>query len=494
MDFSNFGKIKKIFYIVAIISMLLSIKSRVFGATPITMFNEPVAQVDPIQVTDNLSLTPVNFLLSSDYDMYTILVKTLPNDVAYDGYAIIVHKGDTLKIQYSDKKNGLNRAYPTLVFSAPNKTCTIPFNVRLDSNLQNVYDNRMNSYSSSNLWWNTSDEYSFSAWSFSQFSESFPNNISYSSNSYIDFYNTSNEKIDEYAPFVAPFFDNASEIENGNPDGVYISAGDISQNDNLYFHLLQIDTGLSSSDQSIYYYSDKTILLNKDSDYYRTWNDPSIEGFYYYIPRYKLGLSQNTSYLYVLNNSKQQIQNSFGIYEKDITNGIYDVVQSDTAGVITATEEESDRMKNIEQMLVNNQDSINNINDTLTNTTASEETETDVESSLNYSNENPTISNLRGGFFTRLSAMLANLTNYNLRQDTAVSVPLPHSDKNLTFHSIDIYNNVPDPLKTIINLFWVFIFNFYLFKFVNHLYISITTGKILEDFNAKNEVITDQML
>lgn len=33
MDFSNFGKIKKIFYIVAIISMLLSIKTKVFGAS-----------------------------------------------------------------------------------------------------------------------------------------------------------------------------------------------------------------------------------------------------------------------------------------------------------------------------------------------------------------------------------------------------------------------------------------------------------------------------
>ena len=484
MDFSN---LKKIFYIVAIISMLLSIKSRVFATAPTTFFNETVVQTDPIQLTDNLSLTPINFTFDSEYDFYNIIVKALPNEVAFAGYGFIVKRGEKLKIKYSEEINGIPRAYPTLVFTAPSGVDYISFNVSLDSNLQNVYDNRMSNFSTSTISLNSNGyDITFSGWTKEQFRQAFPNNILYSSNCNIDFY-YENNKVGSVSPFIPPSFDNVTEIENGNPDGVFVSAGDFTNTDNLYFHLLRIDTGLSNSDQSIYYYSDKTFLLNKDSDYYRTWDDPSIDGFYYYIPRYKLGLSQNTSYLYVLNNSKNQIQNSQGIYEKDVANGIYDVLQSDTAGVISATEEQSDRLHNIE---VQQQEALKDqkkFQDTLTDTNIQNTTENDVDTSLNYSSDNQQLNNVFTGFFSRLSSWLSQFLDYDITQDTTLNIPIPYSEETITLHSNTLYNQLHNTaLYPIIYAFYMFIFMTNLVLFYTKVYAKLVTGGYLN--SLKNPI------
>lgn len=292
---------------------------------------------------------------------------------------------------------------------------------------------------------------------------------------------------------IYPYFENVTEIENGNPDGVIIDSGEFSNTDNLYFHLLEIQTGVSTADNSIYYYLDKTFILNKDSDYYSTMlADPNV--FYYFIPRYKLGLSQDSSYLYVLNNSKNQIQNSHGLISIDKSNGIFDVISSDTTGVITATEEESDRMKNIEESIANNENTINNINNTINNTNITEDTETEIDTNLNYNNNNESLTLLNNGFFTRLTNLLSNISNYNLNEDTTISLPLPNSNESLVLHSIDLNNNINGTLRTIINAFWTYIFTFYLWKFINKIYISITTGNILDSFSSSGEAITNNML
>ena len=131
-----------------------------------------------------------------------------------------------------------------------------------------------------------------------------------------------------YSPFNAPHFLNTTEIENATNPDVIISRGDYSYNDYLYFHLLQINYTITENDSTIYYYSDKTFALNKDSKYYYTYeNDTDNKYSYYSIPRSALGLDPNTSYLYVLTNSQKQFNNSSGILEKDDNSGIYDVVQ-----------------------------------------------------------------------------------------------------------------------------------------------------------------------
>lgn len=181
--------------------------------------------------------------------------------------------------------------------------------------------------------------------------------------------------------------------------------------------------------------------------------------------------------------------------------GIYDVVESDTAGVITEQQALNDKIANInnnQQDIANSQQEIannsNNINNYLIENTISNDTNENIDTNLNFNNQNTDLNNLNNGFFTRLTSMLSNLLGYNLAEDTSVSLPLPNSNKSIVLHSKDIYDNVTGALRTIINAFWTFIFTFYLWKFINKIYIAVSSGSILDNFSSSGEAITNDML
>ena len=277
--------------------------------------------------------------------------------------------------------------------------------------------------------------------------------------------------------------DNAmvSAIQNGYPNGVFVSRGSYSEDDTLYFHLLKITQTVTDNNDTIYYYSPTVFALNNKSNYYRTWdNDPNNDYSYYYIDRANLRLDTNSSYLYVLTNSSQMITNSYGILQKDISNGIYDVVQSDTTGVITSQDSINDKIKDID--------------DTLDDNTVSDDTKTNIDDSLDFNNQNTTLNNLNNGFFSRLTSMLSSIIGYDLSEDTPVEIPLPHSQKKIILHSNLLYNHVTGGLRVIINAFWLYIFTFYLWRFINKIYIAVSTGNILDTFSSSDEAITNNML
>lgn len=318
--------------------------------------------------------------------------------------------------------------------------------------------------------------------------------ISYISN--FNIYDLNNNIMYESNSFSYPFFDNITEIQNGNPDGVFITLGDYAATDNLYFHLLRIDNTVSNSDSSIYYYSDKTFILNKDSSYYRELLDTN--SYYYYIPQYNLDLYPNSSYIYILNNSNEQIQNTFGLPEKDIANGIYDVVQSDTTGVISSTEQQTNIMKQQEENMQNINNNLNdinnNINNNFNNTTVSNEIDGDVSVDMGFSNDNVALNNLNNGFFTRLTTELNQVIDYDINNVSTIILPVPFSSQSIVIRSDIISAYIPDALKLIINTMWLFIFTFYLYKFINKIYISFKSGNILNTFNSNDEIITSTML
>lgn len=451
----DFSKWRKIFYIVAIISMILSIKSKVLGAY------YPSYQNVTFDITDT-------FISENPY--YLIAVSDEEINGSY--YAYVCRSNSPITADSSK-----NTAYSFKFFNLQGTGITSSWGTL--SGMSAMFTN--NSFSvipNSNIPTESSSI---------TILNNIPYTILFSNYDIIDTH--TNEVIHSSNAVSYPSFDNVTEIENGNPDGVYISPADFSNTDNLYFHLLQINTGLSNSDQSIYYYSDKTFILNKDSDYYRTWADPSIEGFYYYIPRYKLGLSQNTSYLYVLNNSKNQIQNSQGIYEEDASNGVYDVLESDTAGVISATEEQSNRLHNIE---VQQQEALKdqkNFQDTFTDTNIQNTTENDVDTSLNYSSDNQQLNNVFTGFFSRLSTWLSQFLDYDITQDTTLNIPIPHSEETITLHSNILYNQLHNTaLYPIIYTFYMFIFMTNLVLFYTKVYATLVTGGYL---NSLKNPITD---
>lgn len=315
-------------------------------------------------------------------------------------------------------------------------------------------------------------------------------------------YENPNEILFPDNSFFAPHFDNITEIENGYPDGVFISRNSYSENEALYFHLLKITDTVADGNQSVYYYEPKVFKLIKDNKYYRTYpNDTENKFSYYYIQRSALTLDTNSSYLYVLSNNGDFITNSYGILQPDIPGGIYDVVESDTAGIITQQDAINDKIANInnnQQDIANSQQDIannsNNITNFLTENTISNDTNNNIDTNLDFNNQNTALNNLNGGFFSRLTLMLTNLLGYNLAEDTSVSIPLPNSYKSIVLHSIDIYNNVTGSLRLIINAFWVYIFSFYMWKFINKIYIAVSTGNILDSFSSSGEAITNDML
>ena len=312
----------------------------------------------------------------------------------------------------------------------------------------------------------------------------FYNNTNYVDKTYFtnhDVKDTTGNIVFDNTTFISPHFDNITEIEQGYPDGVFVSRGSYSENETLYFHLLKITNTINDGNNTIYYYSPKIFALTKDSKYYRTYDaDTENKYSYYYINRSALSLDTNSSYLYVLSNSSESFTNSYGILQPDIPGGIYDVIQSDTTGVITSQDSTNDKIQNID--------------DTLNDNTVSSDTETNIEDSLKFDNKNDGLNNLNNGFFSRLTSMLSNLLGYNLSDDTSVSIPFPNSDKHLILHSKDIYNNVTGAIRVIINAFWTFIFTFYLWKFINKIYISVSSGNILDSFSSSGEAITNDML
>lgn len=446
----DFSKIKKIFYIVAIISILLSIKSRVLGASDIkvTLIKGGSDGVGGVTYTATLP----SFL----NDKYWVIQQISKSNGEYITY--LYYSDDSFSIT-SNSSNGLFGKYINQVNLSYSGTDN---NYTYDENFIGFSNSSISgTYQLNTTWLNST------TWIYGNFDLYINNNLA---------------NIENFIPrFTYPSFDNTNEIEQGYPDGVLISRGSYSENDTLYFHLLKITNTVNDSNNTIYYYSPKIFALNKDSKYYRTYDaDTENKYSYYYINRSALTLDTNSSYLYVLSNSSESYTNSYGILQPDIPGGIYDVIQSDTTGVITSQDSTNDKIQNID--------------DTLNDNNISSDTETNIEDSLNFDNKNEGLNNLNNGFFSRLTSMLSNLLGYNLSDDTAVSIPFPNSEKHLILHSKDIHDHVNGAIRVIINAFWVYVFSYYLWKFINKIYISVSSGNILDSFSSSGEAITNNML
>lgn len=318
----DYSKWKKLFYILAIISMILSISSKVFAATPTTFYNLPVYQDDTIQLKNDFNLIPVQFD-SSQYSIYHFFCNGLAstNENDYKGYGLLcISSPDAVFSFKVDTLNSYNHIKVTC--DKPCSFLTLPQSE--PQYMQNAYNNRINQYSTTTFPTLTANNWNgFTFYSPDTTKQVLDNNLTnmfaYSDNSSIKFYNSSDELIDTVTPFVAPHFLNNTEIQEGYPDGVYISRGDYSENDTLYFHLLKITNTVPDGNQSTYYYDSKIFTLKKDSKYYYNYEDDTENKYsYYYVSRSALTLDTNSSYLYVLSNSGDTIGNSYNILQPDI--------------------------------------------------------------------------------------------------------------------------------------------------------------------------------
>ena len=467
MNYSN-NKWRKILIILSIINLCFILFAKITNVFGYTYYDEILAT--NIEVPDNVL---------NDRNIF-YFIRTNVTGGLYSVYLIQYDKNATLSYQY-DENAGL---YYRNKFHITGKYVNTSYTEHSKQDCINFIKN-MPSYTLTQTGNNTILTFGDNV---------FNDKTVYFSNNDIKYYNSNNIAFND-SVFHSPYFDNVTEIEKGYPDGVFISRGDYSENDALYFHLLKITNTVPDGNESTFYYNDKVFLLRKDTKYYRTYpNDTNNEYSYYYVKRSELTLDTDSSYLYVLSNDSDPITITYGTLQVDIPGGVYNVVESDTAGVITAQDSLNDKIANInnnQQEVANNS---NNINNFLTENIISNETNNNINTNLDYNNQNQGLNNLNSGFFSRLTSMLSNLVGYNLSEDSTVSLPLPHSNKSIILHSKPIYDNVTGGLRLIINAFWLYTFSFYMWKFINKIYIAISTGNILDTFSSSGEAITNDML
>lgn len=94
------------------------------------------------------------------------------------------------------------------------------------------------------------------------------------------------------------------------------------------------------------------------------------------------------------------------------------------------------------------------------------------------------------GLFTTI------FTNFNnsIQSDEVeyINIPLPHNSGNLSIPS-NIVSSHLGGLSLLVNAFWMYVFGFYAFKFVNNLIIKIKDGSILDGYNTTDVITSDMM-
>lgn len=285
--------------------------------------------------------------------------------------------------------------------------------------------------------------------------------------------------------FTYPYFTpSATDIQDLNFENLFVELGDYNLSENkLYLHALEITNSVPENDEVLYYYSDNVFNLDSKSIYYKQFLDTT--NYYFSIPKSSINFGVDKSYLLVLTDKKFLEMNSIGLYEKNETEGFFDVVLVDTSGIVTESEVINNNLNNIN----NNMNPNSPINNQLESST-----DESIDTNLNFNNQNSTLNNLNNGFFTRLTSLLNNMIDYDSNVDTVVSIPYPNSNKTLDLHSNMISSNLSNVLQLLISAFWFYVFGFYMFKFINKIYIAVTSGSILDTFSNNDEAITNNML
>lgn len=487
----DFSKIRKIFYIIAIISMILSIKNKVLAVDAARLVN--LQQVEreqslitftiPTQATCKLYVPQFIY----DFDNILVTIRCTANGHTRVGSIILsnsnIYFNNTNSYIYGDKGGtyysySLNFYNPNVDISGLSLSDFSSYTVPQNANGQ-IYS------SSPSATPTNQDGYAL----------------------YGKLYDyTTKELIINYSPPKYPKIANTLEqLENLDFDVLSINAWDYSNED---FDILFYDLNYGS-DTTSSLYPINVITLNKDTLYYNSdlTADPDTNAIYW-IPIEDIGFNWVKGNEYGIKfavrdyeihggggfRGDNYIYNYIGdevvfTVSNNIPDNVINALNSSTQNNIQNTQHEEiiNNMNNIENNL-------DNLNNALTNTTPDNSVSSDIDNALSFNNENEGLNNLNNGFFSRLTSMLSNLLGYNLADDTSVSIPLPHSNKSLTLHSIDIYNNVTGALRLIINAFWVYIFSFYMWKFINKIYIAISTGNILDTFSSSGEAITNDML
>lgn len=282
-----------------------------------------------------------------------------------------------------------------------------------------------------------------------------------------------------------------TDLQTLNFDVLSIDAWDYSTQD-LYLLCYDRNSGYTESLTTLYPVNE--ILLNQQSSYFMSEisADPTTNAIYW-IPKDEIGFNWVVEGTYAFRFAiRTPIESEYSDWAYSyLTDYIAFTLDSSVTQATLDDLNNNTKEKTEEQRHNETINSINNIDDFLTDDTVDEN---EIQDNLDFNNSNEDITNTNSGFFSRLTTMVSDLVDYDLSEDETIEIGLPFTTQKIILHSNMLYNVLPQSLQLLFSMFWSYLFGMYLFRFVNKIYIAISTGKILDGFSSSGEVITNNML
>lgn len=445
----DYSKWKKIFYIVAIISMLLSIKTRVFGSEI---------------VTDNtynvLSYNDTITLPDAFKDNYWFCCIS-NNTSAFRGFA--------LRIFYCDKRFNANYVSGSYVISSLDNAKIKAFSTSGPARSLSSIQDYVNSldFDLSNATATTVTNITLLS-SYENFGGVLASNFTITDDNGDIVINKTNENT------INPYFSTtATEFSNLSFDNVTIETGTFDTANPLYFKILEVTNTVEDTNNpanNIYYFNDLTFTLNNKSKYYKQLLDTSI--YYYSVPKSALKLKKDTSYYFLLTNDPTQYTNYQG--ELTTNENIFSLVLVDSANLITTDEEILNSL--------NNNNPSDNTHDIISSNLPQPEIPDDItENTFNW-------------IFNYINTTLHTI----IEGVPSIDLDIPSFTGNGTLLHINISGNeirnrfsVNSVFITFIESFYWFIICLYIINDIRKYIEKIKTGDIMThtDTNIKSEML-----
>lgn len=285
--------------------------------------------------------------------------------------------------------------------------------------------------------------------------------------------------------FVNPIFYNKTDFLNFQNNSLIIYPNDYGTSDKLYLHILTENATINDGTNDIYYYSNRILALNNQSQYFDVSGTGSDMFPYYNIPFSFFRFEPNKNYIVFINDNDETVNNSVGAY--DFSNDYDGFSFSPTDEQLSAS-----------GVIINNQDNLINQNEEFFNNFTSDDyNENEVDSTLtDMSGASSSIDNSAYvGFFSTLFDKFEDVIDYDIEEVEQFVIPIPFTEKTIVIPSDLVYSRINETtIYELIYIFWYFIFGLYIFKFANNLIIAIKSGEIMKGWNSNNEVITSEIL
>lgn len=187
-------------------------------------------------------------------------------------------------------------------------------------------------------------------------------------------------------------------------------------------------------------------------------------------------------------------------YNNTLVEVLSNKTNSDTSSVVSAINETNSKLNQTNSRLSTMNDTLNDTQNFITDD-STDTTEMSIDTSQTTIDDNTGIDNFFTNFLTNLET---TLTNYDESSVSTISIPLPHNMNPIVLRSDILYHAIPvGPLRTLIRLFWTFLFGGYIVSYIYRMIKWLSSGKVFDDggvsdfiwyLDTNNEIIKGYMM